>query len=169
MDLRSKTIKLRTVIEEDADFILSLRLDPRYNLFLSKVDNNIQAQKKWISAYKELEKSGQEYYFIIERLDGTACGTVRLYDFREDSFCWGSWILNDNKTASSALESALLVYKFGFDYLKYTKCHFDVMKTNEKVISFHKKLGAEITNEDAKNYYFEIFPHSIAKIKKRYG
>lgn len=97
MILESKSIRLRFVEDPDAEFILSLRLDDRYNTFLSSVSPDVEAQKKWIRKYKDDERNGIQYYFIIERLDGTPCGTVRIYDIRNDSFCWGSWILNEKK------------------------------------------------------------------------
>ncbi|MGG4775527.1 GNAT family N-acetyltransferase [Paenalcaligenes sp. Me52] len=159
--LISKTIKMRFVEEEDADFILKLRLDDRYNKFLSRVDPDAQAQRDWIKKYKVDENDRKQFYFIIERLDGTPCGTVRVYDLLEDSFCWGSWILNDEKTRFSAIESAFLVYQFGFKELGYRKSHFSVMKENERVVSFHKKMGAIQVGEDEQNYYFEIHDKAV--------
>lgn len=161
IDLTSKTIRLRLVEEADAAFILQLRFDPRYNKFLSKVKGNVENQIEWIKTYKFDEEKGLQYYFIIERLDGVPCGTVRVYDIKENSFCWGSWILNENKTRFSALESAFLIYKFGFEQLGFSKSHFDVVKGNEKVISFHKKLGAVEIGSDEQNLYFEITRESV--------
>jgi RimJ/RimL family protein N-acetyltransferase len=158
---------MRLVEEKDADFILSLRLDDRYNRFLSKVSPNIEAQRAWIAQYKNDEKEGKQYYFIIERLDGTPCGTVRVYDIRGDSFCWGSWILNNNKTRYAALESAFLVYDFGFRQLGFKKSHFDVMKGNDRVIDFHIRMGAVKIGEDEINEYFEISEEAVLQAKKR--
>ena len=154
--LVSKSIGIRLVQESDAPFILSLRLDDNYNQFLSKVNADLDAQVNWIKEYKKDEASKKQFYFIIEKLDGTPCGTVRIYDIREDSFCWGSWILNRDKTRFAAIESALLVYEFGFNYLKLNNSHFDVMKKNKKVISFHEKFGAQCISEDNDNFYFTI-------------
>ena len=161
MPLQSKTIKMRFVEETDAAFILKLRLDENYNQFLSGTNPDLQAQKDWIKKYKQEEQAKKQFYFIIERIDGTPCGTVRIYDLRKESFCWGSWILNEDKTRYAALESAFLVYQFGFEELGYKKSHFDVMKGNEKVISFHKKMGAQETGEDEQNYYFEITQQAV--------
>lgn len=169
IELKSKSIKFRLIEQSDAEFVLSLRLDNKYNSFLSKVGADLEAQRKWISEYKKDEESGLQYYFIIERNDGTPCGTVRLYDFNGDSFCWGSWILNEDKTKYSALESAFLVYQHGFENLNFKKCHFEVMKENRQVIAFHKKLGAIETGEDDLHFYFEIFPENIASMKKRFA
>lgn len=160
-ELTGKTIRLRFVEESDAKFILKLRLDERYNQFLSSVSPDVQSQKDWIKKYKIDEEAGRQFYFVIELLDGSPCGTVRVYDLKEDSFCWGSWILNEDKTRFAALESAFLVYKFGFEELGYKKSHFDVMKGNEKVISFHTKMGAKLTGEDEQSYFFEIADSSV--------
>lgn len=166
MILESKNIRLRFVEDSDAEFILSLRLNDLYNTFLSSVNPDVEDQKKWIRKYKDDERNGIQYYFIIERLDGTPCGTVRIYDIRNDSFCWGSWILNENKTRYAALESAFLVYEFGFKQLGFKKSHFDVMKGNKKVIQFHTRIGAVKTSEDEINYYFEITEEAVEKAKE---
>ena len=55
MNLDMKTIRLSLVEENDAEFILSLRLDEKYNKFLSSVSSEIEDQKKWIKQYKNEE------------------------------------------------------------------------------------------------------------------
>lgn len=168
MILKSKTVKLRLVNDSDAPFILSLRLNETYNKFLSSVNNDIEKQRAWIKNYKKKESNNEEFYFIIETLDDVPCGTVRVYDINNDSFSWGSWILNESKTRTAAIESALLVYIFGFDIKGYSRCHFEVMKGNEKVISFHEKFNARKINEDDIHYYYEIFPDDIINIKNKF-
>lgn len=164
----SKTIQIRLVCESDADFILNLRLDSKYNQFLSAISPDTQAQKNWIRKYKTEEAKKNQFYFIIERIDGTPCGTVRIYDLQQNSFCWGSWILNDKKTRYAALESAFLVYQFGFDELGLTQAHFDVRKGNKKVISFHEKMGAEKIGEDDLNEYFRITKTKVLESKQKF-
>lgn len=158
---------MRLANEYDAEFILSLRLDSRYNLYISDVSPNVEDQRAWLRNYKNDESLGKQYYFIIEKLDGTPCGTVRIYDLRNDSFCWGSWILNDKKTRYSAVESALLVYEFGFDKLGFDKSHFEVDKRNEKVVSFHEKFGATKVGEDPNYYYFEIEKKTVDETREK--
>lgn len=166
--ISSKTIRIRYVEESDAEFILKLRLDERYNQFLSQVNADLESQKRWIRAYKEDELNRKQFYFIIERLDGTPCGTVRVYDLRDNSFCWGSWILNEDKTRYSAIESALVIYDFGFNTLKLDQSHFEVMKDNIKVVNFHKKFGALQTNEDEDNFYFNITKEAVQKSRDKF-
>lgn len=103
----------------------------------------------------------------VRRHDGVPCGTVRIYDLKDDSFCWGSWILNENKTRYAALESAFLVYKFAFDKLKFKKSHFDVRKGNDRVISFHEKMGAVRTGETELDLLFEITKEAVSRTKER--
>ena len=167
MIFKSKTVQIRLVEENDAEFILKLRLDQKYNQFLSEVIPDIQAQKDWIKKYKNDESDKKQFYFIIERNDGKPCGTVRVYDFKENSFCWGSWILNEDKTRYAAIESAFLVYKFGFNELGFQQSHFDVRKGNDRVISFHKKMGAVKKYEDDLNEYFTITKESVQKSQKK--
>lgn len=167
MDLESKTIRMRLVEEADAEFILKLRMDRKYNKFLSQVRQSVADQKKWIKDYKNKEERGEQYYFIIENKEKGPCGTVRIYDLKEDSFCWGSWILNNQKTRYAALESAFLVYDFGFSSLGYQCSRFDVMKGNTSVIDFHRKMGAVETSEDENNIYFKISRASVEETKLR--
>lgn len=160
-NLKASTTYLRLVVESDAEFICGLRNDDSLNTFISTSTANVEAQKAWITMYKQKESRGDEFYFIICKNDDTPIGTVRLYDFKENpkSFCWGSWILNGNKTKYAAVESALLVYEAGFSYLGFEQSHFEVMKGNDKVHSFHLKMGAQEIDEDEINTYY-IFPKS---------
>ncbi|MDY3694514.1 MAG: GNAT family N-acetyltransferase [Proteus mirabilis] len=167
--LESKTIKLRLVEIDDAEYILSLRKNEKYNKHLSKASNTLDDQIEWINRYKQKESKLDEFYFLILRNDGKKCGTIRVYDIIDNSFCWGSWILDENKTTTAAIESALLIYKFGFEIMKFSRSHFDVRKDNSAVISFHKKFNAHQINEDSLNYYFEIFPNDIKKVNKKYS
>jgi len=111
--------------------------------------------KRHESRTKEYWQEGTEAYYLIERLsDGVLCGTVRLYDIRDDRFTWGSWILDHNKPPKAALESAVLVYDVGFCSLQCSKAVFDVRKENEKTLNFHKRFGAIQNGEDDLNVYF---------------
>ncbi len=165
-DLEAHTIRLRLAEVEDAEFIYGLRADPRYNSYLSPTSGGVQDQKHWLLRYKEREARQEEYYFIIvNKATNLRAGTVRLYDFRpsKESFCWGSWILNQNKTRYAAVESAMLVYELAFRIMHFHVCHFDVRKENDSVVKFHLRFGAKIIGEDEANYYFNIYPSDYDK------
>jgi len=168
--IEARTIRLRLVEIDDAEFILGLRLDSKYNRYLSATSNDVSNQQAWIKEYKERELEKKEYYFIIERkVDNLRIGTVRLYGFieKDNSFCWGSWILNENKTRTAAIESALLVYQFAFDEIGFSRSYFDVGKENKSVLSFHEKMGAKQTGEDECYIYFHYYPESYRKQKNK--
>lgn len=163
--VRGKNINLRIVTVEDAEFILNLRLNAGKNRFLSHVANSLEQQVGYI---EKCSKNVNVWYFIIESLSHEALGTVRIYDIRGDSFCWGSWILKDNVGITVALESALLVYDFGFFCLGFKKSHFDVRKGNTKVVKFHEKMGAQKVGECSRNFYFEYFVDAYKETRQKF-
>ena len=163
--IQGKNINFRNVVESDSAFILGLRLDNRLSQFMAKTDSDLDKQIQWIRDY---QKRPQEYYFIIENKDKQDCGTIRIYDIQEDSFCWGSWIIKPGSPSSVAIESVLLVYDFGYFKLGFKKCHFDVVKKNLRVIDFHKRFGAKIVSEDDTKFYFNLTVEDYQLAKQRY-
>lgn len=59
------------------------------------------------------------------------------------------------------------MYQFGFEELKRYKSHFDVRKGNERVISFHQKMGATQIGESKEDYYFEITQSAVKAARQR--
>lgn len=165
MKVIGKKIRLRLVSVEDAEFIVSLRQD-RKNKFLTKTD--IEKQIEWLSDYKIRERAGNEYYFIISSENDDPCGAVRIYDFQDNSFCWGSWLLSSNAPPTAGIESALLVYEFAFHYLKFSHCHFDVRIDNVKVRSFHERFGATVVKTDEQDVYYELPQAAYESTKLKY-
>lgn len=152
--IRGKNINLRPVELEDAEFIVSLRQGKK-SKHLSKI-RDLEAQKEWIISYKIAESQGREFYFIIESKNKERLGTIRVYDFIGDSFCWGSWVVKDNAPVSTAIESALCIYQYAFGILGFNHSHFDVRKENTRVVDFHKRFGAKIIGENDLDYFFSI-------------
>jgi len=150
----TKNTKLSLAQVNDAEFILSLRLDPSLNKYISHVNDNLDQQKAWLRTYKKKQARRSEFYFIIKGPDDIRLGTVRLYDFRSGSFCWGSWIVKPGSPRKTAIESALNVYEFAFYSLGFSASHFDVRNDNDKVIKFHQRMGAQIVKSDSLDTYF---------------
>lgn len=148
------TLVLRLIEPEDADYLHGLRTNPVYNTHLSAVYGTADDQRQWINDYKRREAEGLEFYYLIERLDGVPCGTVRLYDIGDDHFTWGSWILDHNKTRKAALESAVLSFGIGFERLNRSRALVDVRVANEKAQSFYRRLGMTEIRRDARDIYF---------------
>lgn len=165
--IEGKHIILRLVEESDAQFILDLRTDKKAK-YLSKTDNNLENQIKWIRNYKEREKENKEFYFVIENKENEKIGLVRAYNIEDDSATSGSWIMLDNVKIESTLEGVLLLYGFIFEHLEKKKIFFDVRKGNKKVWRFHKSYGAIQIDEDELDYFFEFKKNDFNKMKDEY-
>lgn len=150
---------LRLIRPEDADYVHTLRTDPAYNRHLSEVRGTAEDQRRWIEGYKTRETDLREFYYVIERKGGTRCGLVRLYDIGADSFTWGSWILDHNKTRKAALESAVLSFGVGFDGLGLPLAHVDVRVGNEHAEAVYRRLGMTEVRRDDRDIFF-TYPRS---------
>jgi hypothetical protein len=163
-----KSIVLRNVQVEDAEFILSLRLDPQKGSYLSPVEADVEKQREWIRTY--LRSKGQAYFLICD-LAMRPLGTVRIYDAIGESFSWGSWILKKGAPPSAAIESAVLVYWLATKYWNFVASHFQVRRDNASVLAFHEKFGAERvtqTTEEAE-IHLRIGQAQIERSLNRYA
>jgi RimJ/RimL family protein N-acetyltransferase len=147
-------LSLRLIQPDDAEYVFGLRINPAYNEHLSDVTGSVEDQRQWIETYKSREAKLSELYYVIERKDGLPCGVVRLYDIKQDSFTWGSWILDHNKPFKAALESAILVYSIAFEALELSKAEFEVRNDNTNTLSFHRRFGAVETHSDEQDTFF---------------
>jgi RimJ/RimL family protein N-acetyltransferase len=159
---------LRLVKIEDADFIYALRSDSGRNAHLSAVDGDVNVQKDWLKSYKERERKGDEYYWIILDSDGRKLGLIRIYDFQGNSFVPGSWILIEDAPAYAALESVLTMYDVAFFQLGFKSARIDVRRGNTNVCKFHLRLGAHMVEEDALNNYYIYTKESYKSVCVRY-
>ncbi|MEM6440114.1 MAG: GNAT family N-acetyltransferase [Pseudomonadota bacterium] len=161
-EVRGSTLAFRTATPEDAEFVFALRRSPEKSRHLSPVSDRVEDQRRWLERYARSE--GQAY-FMIEH-EGRRIGTVRLYDARSDSFCWGSWILIDDRPRQAAVESALMVYAYAVDHLGFARAHFGVRLGNEKVLRFHARMGARELRRDARDAFFEMTPEAIRSARE---
>lgn len=153
-EIDGPNLKLRLIKPEDAEYVYGLRTSPAYSRYLTKVYGAVEDQRQWITAYKLREAAQLELYYIIERKDGVRCGTVRLYDIGIDTFTWGSWVLDHNKTQKAALESAVLSFGIGFGSLNRSLAFVDVRIENELAWSFYVRFGMTEIRRDCSNIYF---------------
>lgn len=168
MLLIGKNINLRTVEIFDAEFIFEMRQNQKKTKYLSKVTGTVESQRDWIINYKHREEVKKEFYFIIESKNKDKLGLVRIYDFKEDSFCWGSWLIKEDAPKTTAIESALQIYEFAFYTLNFSRSHFDVRIGNDKVIAFHQRFGAKIIDENGLDYFFNFEKSDYEIIKEKY-
>lgn len=163
-----KNIVLTLAEVEDAEFILSLRHNGKLNRYVSQVSPDLDVQKEWLISYKKREAMRTEFYFIIRDLNNNPLGTVRLYDFQSGSFCWGSWMVAPDSPRKTAIESALSVYEFAFYTLGFKRSHFDVRNNNQKVIDFHKRMGAEEAHSNELDTFFIYKKETYKNTRDKY-
>ena len=150
--LQGKYVNLREVTLDDAAFILQLRTDAKKSRFLHKTDNDLQKQIDYLKRYFTLE---DEWYFIIENKQHEPLGTIRIYDVKFPCFTGGSWLMKEGSTPQEVFEGDLLLKRYAFEVLGFTRSVFDVRKENKKVVRYHKLCGAQIIDELELDYVFE--------------
>lgn len=136
--ITGRRFALRPVERGDAEFIVSLRSDPELGKYLHATSPHVADQVAWITAY---EQRADDYYFVVtdERLQEPA-GTVGIYGVANRAAEWGRWLIKPGSLA--AVESALLVFRIGFEQLGLDRLHCRTVAENAKVVSFHDSLGA---------------------------
>jgi len=155
---KSKRTQLRLVEHEDAEFILALRINPELNQHISQVEDSLEKQQEWIKEYKEREKNKTEFYWIIEDINGNACGLLRLYgrSFKDNTIEGGSWILLPNSPSYLAYEAALLAFIYGFS-LGIQTMKMEHRKANKASLhKFEYSMGSVKSGEDELNIYYEL-------------
>ncbi len=160
-----KNIDLREIKISDAEFILALRLDSELNEHISVVEDDLDKQKEWIRRSK-LNK--QEWYFIVQNKKKEPVGTIRIYDIKGDSFCWGSWIVVPEARKYASFESAFLLYDYAFNDLDFKKTNFDVRKKNQVALNFYLRFGAVIKDETDLDYLMLYTKEQFLSKKERY-
>ena len=152
--LEGENINLRLVEKKDASFILQLRNKEELKRYISDTNISLEQQKEWIKKYKKREEIGQEFYFVVEDKNKIPCGTVRIYEIRENRCTWGSFILDNSRPNGASFEVLFLTINFIRFNLGIENIFLDVRKENLKAIHIYEKFGFERIREDFINYYY---------------
>lgn len=160
-------IFLHLVEESDAEFILALRTNPKLNKYISSTSPDILDQQKWIEYYKIKEKQGLEYYYIAKDQLGNKYGTIRLYNFDENSFELGSWIFMPNSPLGMPVKTHMIGLETGFDALKAEYCRITIRKKNIKVINYLEEFNPVINFEDDLDLYYILSKENFYVRKKK--
>lgn len=160
-------LHVRLVREEDAEFIVKLRTDPKLSRFINKTENDVSKQKEWIREYKKREDDGRDYYFIYE-YNGVAFAVNRIYDRSETKAVTGSWVVKPNTELPQMFATLLIEREIYFEDLQYDEDYFTVDKGNVQVCRLHQKLGASFIAENDKEYQFVQCKDSFYKNREKF-
>ena len=162
--ISGRNLNLRMADKSDAAFILSIRIDGEKSRHLNKVEDNIQKQIDWL---ERCQKDMTQEYYIIETKEKKRVGTIRIYDIKDGSYCWGSWIIIDAEPFFYSIESSVMMYKYclmkGLGNAK-----LDIRKKNKTVWRFHESYGAIKESEDDIDVYYRVEKEAIALYVMKY-
>lgn len=161
-----RNLSLRNVLLDDAEFILSLRLDPEKSRHLSATSVELDDQVSWLRNYR---LSDDQAYFIVCDKEGRRLGCLRIYDPVGDSYCWGSWLMVRGLGPLLSIETVLLVYAYAM-HLGFRNARITVMKGNTYVWRFHEKIfGARKVDESDEEYFYEVDEKQITESLRKYA
>jgi hypothetical protein len=161
-----KNIYLRNVVEEDAQFLLDLRLCPKKNKYISKTSAQLEDQLNWLRSY---ELSDDQAYFAICDYSGKKLGCIRMYDPKGSSYCWGSWLMVNGLGPLVAIESVILLYAYG-RHLGFNESRIYVQNGNKHTWRFHEKFStAELVKTDAIYRHYIINEYKINSLLDKYS
>lgn len=148
-------INLRCVNENDAEFILKLRLDEEKNKFVNKVEDDIKKEREWIKWQREQE--GDYFFNIIRKSDETLLGNVSIYNIDEKAKMaeLGRWM--SYGASIENVESILLAHDFAFEKLGMDCIYTKTLQDNKKVVSFWKHFGGTAESNkliDGRKFYY---------------
>ena len=138
--LEGKYVDLKSCTEEDAEFTLAIRNDPKFIRFLPKINNTVEQQKAWIRHQRQ--KPG-DYFFVVWDKKGNRIGTIGVYDIVEDHAEAGR-VINLGEFFQ-AIEASLLLSHFEFNVLNLKQIYAYIYADNKRAIRYNKLLGGVIS------------------------
>lgn len=139
--LKGKYVNLRSVTEDDAEFILKIRNNPQISKYLPPLNVSVEQQRQWISKQRIDQSS---YYFILETPECTPIGTLSLYDIIDNHGEGGRSCSIGEPFAN--IEASVLLNDFAFNNLKLSYTTIWVYEGNKPVIALNEAFGYEWTS-----------------------
>ena len=164
--LKRYGLHVRLVEEADAEFILSLRTNPRLSKHIHTTSPDIEQQKQWIRDYKLREEKGLDYYFIFS-ISNQPQGLARIYDITEDTFTQGSWIFSPDAALGASILGNIISSEIGFDFLE-KKIEYSDARRDNNTHRYVKSFSPEIIKTDELNIYYKILTEGFNTGKKKH-
>lgn len=165
--LEGKYVNLRSVTEDDAEFILEVRNNPQISKYLPPLNVTVEQQSQWITKQRADKDS---YYFILETPDLTPIGTLSVYDIVDDHGEGGRSCSIGEPFAN--IEASVLLNDFTFNTLNLSYATIWVYEGNKSVLALNEAFGYEWTSEKKDSNglpYKEGILYKDVYLKKREG
>ncbi len=140
--LEGKYVNLRSVTEDDAEFILDIRNNPQISKYLPPLNVTVEQQRQWITKQRA---DNDSYYFVLESLHGDkkgeVIGTISIYDIDGNHG-------ESGRTCSlgdpfESIEAHILFFDFIFCKLNLDYTTGWVYEENKGVIAMNNSYGIE--------------------------
>ncbi|GHT53294.1 hypothetical protein FACS189446_0310 [Bacteroidia bacterium] len=158
-------LQVRLVNEDDAEFIVALRTDPRLSRYIHGTSPSVEDQKQWIRNYKKREAQGLDYYFMF-LVNDVRQGVARIYDITEDSFTQGSWVFSPDAVLGASVLGNIISSEVGFEFLDKKVAYSDARKDNN-THRYVQSFSPEIIKTDEDNIYYQISPEGFNQGKRK--
>jgi hypothetical protein len=163
-------VAFRFVTEEDAEFILKLRTDPKKSRYITQTDYDVEKQKNWIKSYKLREREGLEYYFFIT-CDNNPTGVIRIYDIHNGQFEIGSIVMIDDAPIHCVLATTIMAKEIAFEVLELELEKSEAYEGNKQVVklqkSWNKTLVGSIMDSVGENLIFNLTKEAYLQVKPK--
>ena len=138
--LRNEDRVMRPVTLADAEFIVKLRNQPDVARGINPTSVNVERQRDWIRAYLAREN---EFYWIIEDLNGRPIGTEGYYNYSQqrNEIESGRWVMMKD-VHINVVASRIQFFDFAFDVIGVDNIYFDIVESNKSVVLFQEICGS---------------------------
>jgi len=164
MEIKKYGITLNRLCEDDIELIRVMRNSERIQKFMHYQENITQEmQKKWFQTIDNLDS----FYFIIEK-DGKKIGLTHgvINNVTNDKVITegGIFIWEENEYHTHAsIACSLIMADLTFYILEIEESKVKVLKSNTKVISYNKKMGYEVYDEDDDVFHLKLTKNKYEK------
>lgn len=157
-------LKARLVNEGDAEFIVSLRSDPKRTEYMVTLDDDIEEQRNWIRNYKKREQQGLDYYFIFSSKEDEPIGVVRAskIDLVNKTVKGNSTIVVEG-LKYEALKMLIIRNELLFNVLGLDLIYADVHKDNSRILRILDLFGYTVKEDDGDYYYVSVTKQEFFK------
>lgn len=158
---------LRKIYEKDLEMIMHWRMQPEVTRYMyTDPVLTIDIQKSW---YRNIVQNEQNYIRIIN-FNEIDIGLYSLTEVKKKGNCFWAYYIANTSFQGMGLGKIIECnnYDYAFEQLDVHKVSCEVFAFNEKVVSIHKKYGAQIEGVfkehiGKNNEYFDIVRMAILK------
>jgi RimJ/RimL family protein N-acetyltransferase len=142
---KGKKIRLRAIEPEDYEHFYNWNLDTETarNIAWLWFPTSKEGQREWARAESLKKGENDEYFFVIETLEGEFVGSINANSVNkiDGSFRYGIGIIEKARKKGYAKEAIKIFLNYYFNELRYHKVNAGVFAFNESSIILHEKLG----------------------------